>query len=271
MNNEPPDRRPPDFPEETDPDLVDAEELDDVLAAASSLATELSGELGAADTGPSSANPSPNARPRDGVDDSTSASLDAELSDLQGLISTASDEINGGSDAITDKGEPRGDVPDFMAEFTRPGPEESRLETENVNNSPSLPGASTNQMDHEDSTPDLTRTLRPGVVGTGMIGSIASGKDASDKERAAAESPEESSETGADESTDRVEVSKRIARTATTRLRPVAVGLALRGVRLLERLDGPVSGVAASVRRAIGLMAIATLGTAVIVYLVSLF
>jgi hypothetical protein len=45
----------------------------------------------------------------------------------------------------------------------------------------------------------------------------------------------------------------------------------LQAVRILEKMDEPVSGMGQSVRRLIGWVAIATFGTSVVVYVISIF
>lgn len=277
----PPDQPQPDAPNGADSELVSADELDEVLSQAAALATDLSSELGVTDGTPDSSG-SPDAP---AIRKEAPADLDRELNDLQQLVATAGEELNDEPASPNDPGGPDThpqafksersssgdsyDVPDFMSEFTEPqqpdaAPDESRQPQSKP--PPVNPSESTSESASQTKSVHIPK---PGVVGTGMIGVVGT---APPTPAVKDESPAIVKDDPADDASPPsiAKKSRRIAREAGSRLSPLALRLGLQGVRVLERIDRPIRGVSRPVRRLIGWIAIATLGTATIVFLISL-
>lgn len=131
----PPNEPSPDSAEGADSELVSERELDEILAQASSLADDLSEEIGAA--GESDLPAKPHRESTEAVD--TAVNLDAELRELEKLVTAASDEIDSDRQAASETPTPPEEValapsevapaslpaepeaPDSLAELTQPG------------------------------------------------------------------------------------------------------------------------------------------------------
>lgn len=278
----PPNQPQPDASNGADSELVSAEDLDDVLSQAASLATELSSELGAPDDTFDSSG-SGNAPP---IRKEAPADLDRELDDLQQLVATAGEELDDEPTSPSDADGPDTnppvpeskasssgetfDVTDFMSELTEPKEADATPDKpaqQQPEKSPMKPSESTAEDGRQTTSVHMPK---PGVVGTGMLGVVGTGPTTEAMK-------DESSATVEDEAADdasppsMAEKSLRIVREAGSRLSPLALRLGLQGVRILERIDTPVRRVSQPIRRLVGWVAIATLGTATIVFLVSLF
>lgn len=262
----PPESPRPGIPEEDgNREQIVAEALDDALAHASALATDLSDELGAVDD-PNAPRRSIQRHNTNVTDPNSSSNLDAELADLQQLVDTTSHEISGepdsaaGASKATEKNV-RPTKTGFTGERVASTPNQNEPGSETA---PRLFGSS--------SDPDTSkRQPSPGVVGTGLLGVVDPDKPRSEEGQAAESRADRPAGAQRGVSLSAPEAFKRSVQAAAARVTPFAAGLALLAVRLLERIDGPVGGVGSPVRRAVGWMALATLGTASIVYLVSLF
>lgn len=149
-------------------------------------------------------------------------------------------------------------VPDFMKEFT--GPDSTTPEP--------VPPVTSSEAGQSPSAE------RPGVVGTGMLGVVGSvanpvGEDAGDEpakdEPVVAESTQ-SKQPG------RLAA---LAHSTMVKLSASAAPMGLRvgdlGVRLLETIDRPFGRIGEPIRRIVGWVAIATFGTSTVAYFISLF
>jgi len=236
----------PDLPGDADAGLLSAQELDEVLAQASSLATDLSEQVGKADEpGRAQAN--------------APADLDTELKEMEQLASTMDAELGGGVGTMKgDSASAKSAVPDFMSEFMEP---QQPTTSANESHSSSAPGSSGN------AAPTVAPTPRPGVIGTGLIGVVGTSPPAIAKkaEKPLVEEIEETEEAPPSRPGRKLEVFKSIG----ARVGPLVSGVGLQAVRVLEKIDEPVSGMSQPVRRMIGWAAIATLGTSVVVYAIS--
>lgn len=283
MNEElPPDQQPSDSPQDSAPEFVSEKELDEVLAHASDLANELSEEVGP---------PDDLADGRGAWDEEVRATapppgLDAELVELQRLVERTTRELDaaqerpksesassGEASEVTADREPPANgytVPDFMAEFTQlealPESGDRAPEPSEEVQPPSAPSGVV-EGGRGGSQPKPQPVPRPGVVGTGMIGVVGSAHPKlSDAEMPSVPLP--------DEQVDRVEAlpvggwSQRI-RAGAAWLSPIVLPVCARAIHLLEQLDRPFGGLGPHVRQVIGWIAVATIGTSLIVYLLS--
>lgn len=272
MTDEQPQDQIPDPADSANSKAAPEDDLDALLAEASSLAGELSEEVGTAEVVAPSSEISQ--APDTAVDPGDN--LDAQLAELEELARTTGSEIGAApeepsesapqADSIPsqDSAPPTGPtpaqeektksaVPAFMDEFTRqeeppagelPAPESPAppvpgiINSETVRNLPTL-----------DDIPSLddTPTRKAGV-----------------REQQHAES-DESQPAGK-----RFTLPDPIRRVAA-RLSPAALVVCERSVSLLETIDKPLGKVGASPRRVIGYVAIATFTTSLIVLLISLF
>ena len=279
-----PEEHPPDdsLPNPSDDGALSNQELDEVLAQASSLADELSEQVGRAeDWDPQGKHGEPPAGATD---------LDAELSELERLVADASSEVDEeahstdqGTTLAEESSAPQSEnqsIPDFMAEFTRPeGPEEEQRAAESPPpGAPLGPPAASETADHssEASGQHAARITEPGVVGTEIIGVVGrQTPPPTDHETAETSEPAGPMEGGdgtAAVLAGRVTVGLNdIARRAAGRLSPIALKLCDRVLHLMEVVDRPLARLGAPVRTLIGWVAIATAGTAVIAFVISLF
>ncbi len=261
-------------PENGDLGVVSEQELDDVLAQASELADELSDEVGAAlnPAGPDEAHQALDA----------ASDLDADLSELEQLVAGASKEVGEGSEPSGEEELPQEQpetttegsaVPDFMAEFTRPEDTNDSPATGGETAQPPGPADAELEPDASAQTTESTQAstpAKPGVVGTGMIGVVgaASTEPTADATSGASEELE-ARETPPAEAT--VTPLDRLFGLVEERVSPIALKVCEKAVPVLEAIDKPFGRVGTPIRRVIGWVAIATMGTALIVFLVSLF
>ena len=125
------------------------------ISHTSSLATDLSDQVGDADGSGRAQAPPP-------------ADIDTELNEMEQLASTTSSELGGGTlTAEVDTASVENAVPDFMSEFMEPQePTASASESD----SPAAPGSSGDGAGNV--APAVALTPRPGVIGTGLIGVV---------------------------------------------------------------------------------------------------
>ncbi len=254
-----------------------------MLAQASKLATELSGEVGHPDGSPDAGE----ARKEATRKGDTPQDLDAKLNGLQALVAETSNELDA-ADGSAVKEPPVPDeaaatpteqqpspgeykVPNFMAELAQS--EESKEPSSEVPGSP--PGVSQTrpvQAEAKGETgepPGHGQAHKPGVVGTGLIGVVGTPAPSPAKEHASTSiAPGSPAETTPP--TPEAAGITHILHAAAARISPLALSVCDRAVHLLEQFDRPMGWLSGSVRRVLGWIAIATVGTSVLVYLFTL-
>lgn len=257
------DQTPPEQPSREPQDgsgseLISEQEVTEVLAEASKLACELARQLDGEE-----ATPVP---PAQADILSESPNVDQQLDDVDALLAITSDEL---SEAPTDKDAepqlvPGGEeevpaVPNFMDEFTQPVGE-----SDDASDSMKQPvgDAVADAMKHD----GAQAGPRPGVVGTGIVG-VAT--DISPEPQIVAEDEPVAVLRGIIALKVREHLGKLASLAVSTgkgilaRLFPVAD----RAVGVLEKTDRPFTWIKEPIRRGIGWLAIATLGTSVFVFL----
>jgi len=275
MSHEPPHDSPPEA------------ELDDVLSQATTLASSLKEEIGETGGRAESAAPDPMTE----VKTSTSDTVECELRELERLVASASEEVGanvtdaapGGSTPPTDAADdtalpespaasvpetakPRS-VPDFMSEFTAAEAPPEVKEPARFPRSETVETARVADSTKTGAGAGAARATRPGVVGTSTLQTgHAPPDDVADERCERPESDTERSEPGARKAT-----AGDALRAFVQRLAPVGFALCAKGVGLLESIDRPLGRIGAAPRILLGWLAVATLGTASIVYLVSLW
>ncbi|RME37136.1 MAG: hypothetical protein D6788_10110 [Planctomycetota bacterium] len=259
---------PGDKPEE---EIVSADELAAVMEEASSVARELAQEVGVGGDQETTAPAAPQAEGApggpspeevaDGID------LDARLSELERLVETASRELGGDLDrqepvSMTDlsrtgmsPGEASSpsspaaeDAPDFMAEFM-----EGSEEEKNAPEPQPVPAAPSPTISAPVTSP------KPGVVSTPDL--------------APAQPEEKVEETEEEPAEPSAGLGERIAgmlKPMTAVVSGLALHAADKGVTVLELVDKPLARFGDTVRRIVGWVGLATLGAALMLYMVSL-
>lgn len=291
MTSEPEPDQPSSEPSDgADSGLVPEKELDDILVEASSLAVELSNEVGEAN-GPAE---TPQHRPASDEVVKLPQDLDAELSDLERLVAAAGGEVNEtqptdgeiasetpdepppeaspGSEAeIPDKDAPPADdgaIPDFMSEFTRP--------KEHADIEPPAPKAVADRKTPPDAGGEDGGSSRPapvskpGVVGPGIVG-VVDTPDLLSMGLAPEQDELDTAIEGDASGSTRAAALNNLLRGAATQLSPVALAACKRAVTSLEAVNRPFDRLGDPIRGMLGWLAIATMGTALIVLLISLF
>lgn len=290
----------------------DAEtDLDAMLAEASSLADELTNEVGTvppstsstssgttestADSPPveetqaSTSAAQPSAETSDIVD---GGDLDAELAELERLVSETQDQLGSATEKDERSDSPQDSssennpsaVPDFMSEFTDPDPAPGSPPTQASASDPPTPTAQESPPIEDSPSPNddaqilgkptteskLASKAKEGAVGTATLGVVGTPMMPDPTKGAVGTIPAVSPLDpliGPDPDAGPLSKLKSLA----IRMEPVAHHVASIGVSLLERTDKVCSRISPKTRRYLGYAAIANLGTAVIVYFVSLF
>jgi hypothetical protein len=257
MAEKQPEDRPPDPSESRDSDGEAADELDVLLAEASSLAGELSEEVGEPESAP------PPAASNDTADDQGDrpADLDAQLVELDKLTRTTGSEI-GSTPEETDRtttpeeiapAAEKCNVPDFMEEFTRP---------------PDPPPDKKSA-----GGPEPPATPIPGVVSSKTLGrtSRADGTSPQNSPLAGeAEAPEGFPKSDLSEADEKVHSGPGAIRRLSAVISDLGLSLCDKSVSLLEKVNSPFGAIGKAPRRIIGWVAVATFATSVIVLLISL-
>ena len=265
----------PSGPDDAQLGAVTEQELDNLLSHAATLAADASQQVGAPDSPPGAPPPPSPAE--------LSATLDDELSRLEGLVASAASEVGteaaspdtedrggGGASpkaAKTTTPEPNRGVPDFMMEFTEPAseaPSKPKAAAEAPPARTPLPDAKASQLDtpataSASSTRTATATVaaKPGIVGTGMLGVVITSKP--DPELVTARgTAKEGGEGG-------VAAGSPASKGGIAKLLLPAETLV---VRVLDLLDRPFARLGDGTKDIIGWIALATLGTALVVYLI---
>lgn len=269
------------------------DELDQILADAASLASDLSIELGEVETNEeASAQPAeepaqPIEEPVQSTEDAASsgdisAQLDAELAALENLVADTSAELGDSSepspvesktstaqtttetpaaqsDASTQPADPDHADEDSAggatdADGSTPGAaQESQTSTKTEDQADEA--ASENDTKKEKKTKLIVSSPRPGVVGTGMLGVVTSEGVEDDKEEQGPPRPE-------------------WVEKLEAKVLPVALAACQKGVNILEKIDSPLSNkiqLSEQVRMIVGWAAIATIGTSLLIYIISFF
>ena len=292
-----------------DGEAASEEELNALLAAATSLADEVSEDIGAKEE---QAGASQEAVAASGAGEHPS-DIDARLADVETLLEETGKELgtvptpdDGDEASSTDGGSastPPSDVPDFMAEFTRPDDDAGTEPTST--DQPATPPADREVPDFMDeftrpepakesdvpagqeavakptsgsdaaTAPHSPAAARPGVVSsrnleqTGALDATSDGLPDLDQAEVSSQFDELESASALPPATDNAW--RDICRHLVALLSPMALRLSEHGVRVLEAADGPTQRLGAGARHVIGWVAIATIGTSLIVYVVSLF
>lgn len=267
---------PPNPPDGMESSLISEEELDEVLAQATSLAADLSEEVGvaeepAAPSRRSDETTAPNATPP-GVDD--------ELAELERLVGEAKRDIDEPAEepapeappaetptapaaAPPDEPESTSDpeadsatdlsVPDFMSEFTESEEPAAPAQEKRTSADSAVQGS-----------PDT------GIVGTGKAGVVGTPEvvesSSPDEEIATAEFPDDRQTKDPKLQAMKALVGK-ILQPLVQRGAPLVRTACDRAVVCLEAIDRRTGFVGDGVRRLLGWFAIATIGTSVLVYL----
>ncbi len=281
---QPPDKSSPDPLEGAGSGAISDQELDDVLAQASSLADDLAEEVGLAEKSDQQGEPH---EPPDGA-----ADLDAELSELEQLVADASSEVNEEAESAdetapsAEESTPRSEkppIPDFMEEFTRPqepADAEPAATKTPASTAPPDPATTSETKEQDADASGTTLSAKPGVVGTGMIGVVGAPLSTPPTDDRATEGTEASDTAAPTEEDDTPETASYVSvvarlvhtvKQSAGRFSTMGLTLCNRALGLLEVVDRPFARLGEPVRRVIGWIAIATVGTAVIVYMISLF
>ena len=267
---QPPDQPSPDPTEGTGPTPPTEADLDDVLVKASLLAEELSEEVGAPDEPHSAPDASETPSETAAVTD-----IDAELQELERLVASTSEQFR------------ESDEPDALAPV--PPPDQQSVDQEAERNSPNSAAGPTYPNGDFDDFSDLrappapsAQTL-PAPGGSSDPAGPAESEDPSRetgttkmKDSAAAEagSTGHVTATGTSLAANEPDLISRVLsflRRIASRLSPLALAVCTRIISSLEVVDRPFDRIGDTVRRLIGWIAIATIGTATLVFLYSLF
>jgi hypothetical protein len=162
------------------------------------------------------------------------------------------------------------EVPDFAADFTRPQPDEdSASEAPASPTSPPTGGAAAGDALRAGPTVSSNAAAEPDLVaGDGV--DAPTGLPEPDVRNEPVQAPLATEPPSASNQQHADPKPSGTLRMAASRLSPRIAVLGNRIVTLLEAIDRPVTGINGSVRRAIGWLAIATIGVSLVVYMVSL-
>ena len=294
MTDEPqPDHTSPEPPEGPDPGVASEQELDRILAQASSLAAELSEEVGMAEQPPDLEELG---QAHEDAGDVAATDVETQLDELERLMAETDSEVDDTGGTPDNDARLLGEshrslnthpVPEFMEEFTRaeePGDAaKSEQQTPAAGSPPEVPDKGVTES-RSPGTPDLGAGPKPGVVGTGMLGVVGAvppvleGTSEPTPAKPISAKPEPVVPGGPElEPPEEVSATSKTGRLADVmhkvmaRSSPAALAVCERVVALLEVIHRPVAGrMGDSTLRVIGWIALATLGTSVIVYLSSL-
>lgn len=247
-------------------EMISESELDDVLAQASSLAADLSEEIGQ-DAEPRAAG----AASIDGY--AEDASVEVGLEELERLVASTREEVEGAEapegDAPSEKPADLA-VPDFMSEFTDPAPPADAADGPDAA-SPTPSVAAPAKDSSVISDPSL------GIVATGTIKKETPAEPLGVVGTPSPATTEDSSAPAVDEPADEGETEPAVSRRAaivqalTAKAGPILFMVCDRSVSVLEKIDRPLQRIGQVPRRLIGWLAIATLGTSLLAFIVSAF
>lgn len=264
------------------------DELDQILADAASLASDLSLELGEAEPNAEEPTP-PNEEPVQSTEEidtagDISAQLDAELAALENLVADTSAELGDTADPSPVDAKTSTEQATTETSATQTDASTQPVDPENAaeksageaiaadgstQGSASDSQTSTKTEDKEADTTSEKDTkkvktkaklkissARPGVVGTGMLG-VVTGEGVEEEE-------EEEQGPPRPEWVEKIEAV----------VLPVALVACQKGAYILEKIDSPLSNkinLSEQVRTIVGWAAIATIGTSLLIYFISFF
>ena len=277
------DQPPSDQPLQEPSDGVDSgfipeDELAEVFSQASKIADELARQLDGDDTVPATATP---ASFPDVV--SEPPELDAQLDELDSLMSSVDREVQGSPATCNEpasdisatpsaESTPAQAIPDFMNEFTHP---QGR---DDANTKPSMESALDASLASPQALSEAAAQVNPTVQSGTKPGVIASSStESSDTEIAQPPSevtvqhaPPNESDRKYRSLRERLAKASDLANSAAHRITPLLLPAAEKFIGVLEKTDRPFARLKPPFRRAIGWLAIATLGTSVLVFAWSL-
>lgn len=259
------------------------DELDQILADAASLASDLSLELGEAESNaeelaqPAEEPDQPIEEPVQSteVGDSAgdiSAQLDAELAALENLVADTSAELSDASepsieqtttetsavqtDAIPQPADPKDSADGAVAVdgSTQGSTSDSQTSTKTEDKTDDATSEK-DTIKEKSKAKVVISSPRPGVVGTGMLGVVTS---------------EEEEEDNVEKKLPRPEWVEKLEAAVL----PVALVACQKGVNILEKIDSPISRkihLSEPVKTMVGWAAIATIGTSLLIYFISFF
>lgn len=163
------------------------------------------------------------------------------------------------------------DVPDFMREFMQhEGPADSPNDDESsIDPSPeraTSPRPGSPMLSGKFQSPD-----RPGVVGTGMLGRVGHAPALETANEEEEQQGQDDVPDGGDSSCEADEITPGAIEAIQKHIEPMAYQALSRLAGLLERIDRPISWMNPRLREVLGWAALATLGTAVLVFVIALF
>lgn len=272
-------------PEDPSPlgEFDSADDLDRILAEAASLVSDISQEVG--ESASDSDDSVHAALDSDHVGD-VAAQLDAELAALENLVSSTSDELGTGAEETNAASEATGEVatpedtsapagpPDIDAASTGGSTESQDSANKMTPSAAATPTAESEPAAQsgvksktavgeipkepqaaKDATPSVKiQSPRPGVVGTAMFGTGMEEQEEEDFEEE--EQPPK----------------PRWVQILDEKIAPTALVVCNRGAKMLDMVDHRIGGkVNEQMKQMIGLAALATLGTAFMVYILSFF
>ncbi len=199
--------------------------------------------------------------------------LDNELAELERLVGTVSDEIDADAvEATNENSEGASDepsdtptraapeVPDFMSEFTEA--EEPAVEQGSVDATDGTSGGG----DPHTTTVSAVADSKQGVVSSSMLGVVGTASTADDPSEEATDEANSTEETEPEE----VPLIGRLKASVAAPLSKVAFRGATVVAGVCEQVDRPFTRLKAPLRRGLGYLAIATFGTAVLAFMLSL-
>lgn len=268
MTSHPPsDERPPEPSQDGNADFVSEQELDAILTQAHTLADKLSVEVGAVGQGEPPAEEKALAA-REGEPEQKG--LDQELDQLQHLVAETQAELEALDEDRTPSAEVTAANLDSACDSGHGDTSGQARSASETTREPAHGEGS--DSDRPIQAAVKTSKLRPGVVGTGLIGLLGASELAPHDDpsgpatKDAAEDAQQPQR--GDDARNWV---TRVLRATSERLAPITLACSMQLVRALEWLDVPFSGLNGGLRRAIGWIAVATAGTSVVVYVLSLF
>ncbi|UCE61301.1 MAG: hypothetical protein JSU63_06045 [Phycisphaerales bacterium] len=203
-----------------------------------------------------------------GEDANAATTTSPEIPDFMDEFTRPEGEAAPDPEESTEPAETAPAVPDFMSEFTEP-----EGDAGGSPNAEEQPAGQTSGAD----VPDFMAEFTDSAAATdSKASSVENGPaPAAHVQNTAAENESfvgaDDDETGAESGSGTGGFTSRLPRQVVARLEPLGLLACEGGVRALEAIDKPTQRVGNVARRIIGWVAIATLGTSVIVYICSLF
>lgn len=261
-----------------DSGFIPEDELAEVFSKASKLADELAQQLDANDAVPATDMP---ASSPDVV--SEPPELDAQLDDLDSLMSSVDRELIGSpampneppSDipaASSAESTPASAIPEFMNEFTLPKGRDDAITEPSMEATldASLASSQTQSERARQVNPAVQSGSKPGIVASGFTEPVGVKNVQPPSEVTVQPTPRSEPDRKSRSLLERFAKVFGLATSAAHRLTPMLLPAAEKVVGVLEKTDRPFARLKPPFRRAIGWLAIATLGTSVLVFVWSL-